>query len=118
VEKRMTVTITSVEPGNIKGQMIAEGKARGYKVKFDVITSLYSVKEGEKYVIELRSSPPRSLDSYVFCGHGYVVQDILQELREPLNVTIFSVWGIVFRFEPRIEELEPEKKYYICIRPA
>ncbi len=118
VEKRMTITVTGLKSGNIKGQMIAEAKAKGYKVTFDVMTNLYTVEEGKKYVIELRTSPPRDPSKYIFCGHGYVVTDVKQEIENPLNITIFSIWGIIFRFEPRIKELEPEKKYYLCLRPA
>ena len=118
MEKKMTITVTSVKPGNIKGQLIAEAKARGYSVKFDVMTSIYNVEEGRKYVLEIRTSPPKDLEQYIFCGHGYVVQDILQELENPLNITVLSVWGIIFRFEPKIRELEPEQKYYVCLKPA
>lgn len=118
MEKRMTITITSVQPGNIKGQMIAEAKARGYKVKFDVMTQLFTVGEGEKYILEIRSSPPKNLEKYVFCGHGYVVRDILQELKEPPKFTIISIWGLLFRFEPRLKDLRSEERYYVCLRPA
>jgi DNA-directed RNA polymerase subunit G len=118
VEKKMTITVTGLKPGNIRGQMIAEAKAKGYKVTFDVMTDLYNVEEGKKYVIEFRTAPPRNLSKYVFCGHGYVVTDVVAELKKELDYTIFSVWGIIFKFEPKIKDLEPEKKYYLCIRPA
>ena len=118
MEKRMTITVTSLRPGTIRGQMVAEAKAKGYKVVFDVLEDLYKVEEGSKYVIEIRSAPPRQTSKYILCGHGYVVSDIKQELENPLDVTIFSMWGIIFRFEPKIKELKPETKYYLCIRPA
>ncbi len=115
MKKKMTVTVTSVKQGEIKGQWVAEGKAKGYRVKFDILEELFSVKEGDKLVFEIRDSKPQNLENYVFCGHGYIVRDLKREHKEAPNYTVFSVWGVIFRFEPRLEELEPGKKYYLCI---
>ncbi len=115
MRKKMTITITGINPGEIKGQLIAEGKAKGYTVKFDVLENLFKLSEGEKILLELRDKPPRNLEDYVFCGHGYIVRDVKQEQENQQNITIFSVWGIIFRFEPAISDLEPGVKYYLCI---
>ncbi len=116
MRKRMTLTIERVERGEIKGQKIAHGKGRGIKVKFDVLEDLFSINEGEKILLEIRDSPPSNLKDYLFCGHGYVVREPKKEAFEEYNFTILSVWGILFRFEPKINELETNKKYYICIK--
>jgi len=107
--KKMTITVESVAPGGLRGQKVVEAAARGYRVKFDLIENLFEVSEGEKLLLEIRESPPSNLDNYVFCGHGYVAS----KPGDPF--TIFSVWGILFRFEPAID-LELDKKYYLCLQ--
>ncbi len=107
--KKMTITVSSVRPGGLRGQKVVEATARGYTVKFDHIGDLFEVAEGDKILIEIRESPPANLEGYIFCGHGYLAS----KPTDPF--TILSIWGILFRFEPAIN-LEPDKKYYICLQ--
>lgn len=109
--KRMTVTVESVEPGKLRGQKIVKAGSRRVKVEFDLIEDLLSVSSGDKIVIELRGGKPNKMDKYIFCGQGYMAS----KPEDPY--TVFSIWGLIFRFEPNIG-LEPEKKYYLCIRRA
>jgi len=107
--KKMTITVENVSPGGLRGQKVVDATARGYTVKFDLIENLFEVSQGDKLLLEIRESPPSNLDNYIFCGHGYVAS----KLGDPF--TLFSVWGILFRFEPALE-LEPDKKYYLCLQ--
>ncbi|MEB3844934.1 MAG: DNA-directed RNA polymerase subunit G [Desulfurococcales archaeon] len=117
MKKRMTITIDKIDKGLIKGQLVAEGKGKGVKVKFDIIENLYNIKDN-KIIIEIRETPPAKLDKYIFCGHGYEVVEPKADAFKERNYTIISVWGILFRFEPKLSDIEPNKKYYICIKPA
>lgn len=109
--KRMTVTVEAVEPGKLRGQRIVRAKSRRVRVEFDLIEDLVNVESGDKIVIEFHREKPRSMDKYIFCGQGYMASKPEDEF------TIFSIWGLIFRFEPNIG-LEPEVKYYLCIRRA
>ncbi len=107
--KRMTLTVKDVSPGGIKGQLIVTATGRKQQVMFDVVADLIQFKPGDKIKIELYpDEPPSNLDKYEFCGHGYLVS----KPGDPY--TIFSIWGILFKFEPPIE-IEPNRKYYLCI---
>ncbi len=106
--KKMTLTVKSVEPGEIRGQKIVHASSKKYNVKFDLIEGLFQVVEGEKIVLEILSEKPDDPSKYVFCGHGYLAS----KPGDPY--TVFSVWGILFRFEPPVD-LEPGRKYYVCI---
>ncbi|BAA81025.2 hypothetical protein APE_2015.1 [Aeropyrum pernix K1] len=106
--KKLDLKIESMEPGKLQGQLIATAKSKKATVMFDVIKDLVPLSEGDRIVIEVLEEKPKSLDKYVFCGHGYKVPS------EKSGVDILSVWGILFVFEPQIE-LELDKKYYVCI---
>ena len=109
--KKMTLTVAQVSPGEIRGQKIVEATGRKQSVKFDLIEGLLEeeFREGEKIVLEIyEDNPPSKLDSYEFCGHGYVASDPDDDF------TILSIWGILFRFEPKLN-LKINKKYYVCI---
>ena len=120
VMKEIRINIKKIEEGKIKGQSIAYAEGEGYKIIFDIIKDIYSVEEGGDYVLEIREEAPgeEELAKYVFCGHGYLVTDILSELKEKYNYSIISIWGLIFKFEPKINELKPNTKYYVCIRPV
>ena len=109
--KRMTLTIASVKPGEIRGQRIVEASGRRQALKFDLIEGLFNeeFREDEKIVVEIyEGKPPSKLDNYEFCGHGYVASDPQD------SFTILSIWGILFRFEPKIN-LKINQKYYLCM---
>lgn len=109
--KKMTVTVEAVEPGKLRGQRIVRAKSRRVKVEFDLIEDLLKINEGDKIVIEFHKSKPSSMDKYLFCGQGYMAS------KPEDSYTIFSIWGLIFRFEPSIG-LEPETKYYLCVKHA
>ena len=113
--KRLHVLIKEVKPGVLKGQRIAVGT---YKVsdggegviEFDVIGDLIKVSPGDEITVEVSEKLPDNLDPYAFCGHGYLVSPEAEK-----GSTIFSIWGIIFKFKPPIG-LEMNKKYYLCIK--
>jgi len=109
--KRMTLTVKEVAEGRIKGQKIVRATGRKQKLEFDLVEGLFSLSEGDKIRVEFYEEKPQNLDKYIFCGHGYVAS------KPGDSFTIFSVWGILFRFEPPIN-LEYNKKYYVCIAGA
>ena len=108
MEKRFNVKIVGFRPGEIKGQRIAEGEYPGGRLVFDVIQDLVTLSEGDEVEIAIFDSEPGSMDEYSFCGRGYVVPSSGDK-------TIFSIWGILFRFEPGIG-LERDKEYILCIK--
>ncbi|MEB3861095.1 MAG: DNA-directed RNA polymerase subunit G [Desulfurococcales archaeon] len=108
MERRITARIVNVEPGAIKGQRIVEASHEGGTLRFDLIGDLLDVGEGDVVEILVTDSKPGDLDSYQFCGRGYLVPG--DGGRE-----ILSVWGILFRFEPGIG-LEEEREYFLCIK--
>jgi DNA-directed RNA polymerase subunit G len=109
--RKLTVNIEAVEEGKLRGQKIVRAKARGKTVLFDYIGELFPLNVGDKIVIEFYINKPRDLSKFIFCGNGYVAS----KPGDPF--TIFSVWGLVFRFEPGID-LDTNTKYYICLRKA
>lgn len=108
MQVKLKVKVENVEPGKIQGQMIARATSKSNTVTFDVIEGLMSISEGDRLTVEVRDTPPKSLDSYEFCGHGYKVP------RKGGEGEIISLWGILFVFEPEIG-LEEGKKYYVCL---
>ncbi len=109
--RKVTVRVSSLEPGKLRGQEIVRAESRRYRVSFDYVGGVFQVGVGDKIVLEFHESKPKNMSKYLVCGHGYLVS----KPEDPY--TLFSVWGIIFRIEPRIE-LEPGKKYYLCIRKA
>ncbi len=107
--KKLTVTVEGIEPGKLRGQRIAKAGSRRAHVEFDLIGDTIRVSEGDKIVFEFYTSKPSSLDKFIFCGQGYVTS------KPEEDFTMFSVWGILFKFKPSLG-LEPETKYYLCIR--
>lgn len=108
----LNVVVEELKAGNIQGQSIAKGTAEGRTVVFDVIKGTMEVKKGDKLEVHVMEKKPENLDEFEFCGHGYL---IAQE--ERFNETVISLWGIIFKFSPPLG-LEPEKKYYICVKHA
>ncbi len=107
--RKLTVKIEAIEDGRLRGQKIVKAKARGKNVMFDYIEGLFPIQKNDKIIIEFYTYRPKDLSKFLYCGHGYLAS-------EPGDrIAIFSVWGLLFRFEPGIE-LEPDKKYYICLR--
>ncbi len=109
--KKLTIRVESIEDGKLRGQKIVKSKARGKTALFDYIEGLFPINVGDKITIEFYTNKPKELDKFIYCGQGYIVS------KEEDPVTLFSVWGLIFRFEPGIE-LERGKKYYICLRKS
>ena len=107
-EKTLKLAVEQVEPGKLKGQWIATAQSSSEKVVFDVIEGLLSLKQGDVIEITVTDTRPGNLDPYDFCGHGYLVKATDEK-------EIFSIWGILFIFEPPIG-LKDNVKYYLCIR--
>jgi DNA-directed RNA polymerase subunit G len=109
VSKTLEGVIEKVEEGALKGQLLATMKAGDVQVTFDVIRDIMGFREGDKIRIVISDERPENLDRFEFCGHGYLVDE-----EDKSRVTLFSIWGIIFKFAPPIG-LKPEKKYYLCI---
>jgi len=109
VDRSLEGVIDSVQEGALKGQLLATLKAGDVRVVFDLIRDVMDFKEGDRIRITITGEKPKDLDRFEFCGHGYLVNE-----DKSGNVTLFSIWGIIFKFTPAIG-LEPEKKYYLCI---
>ncbi|MEM1640052.1 MAG: DNA-directed RNA polymerase subunit G [Acidilobaceae archaeon] len=109
VEVNLKAKITSVRPGLIRGQSIATAEYEKGVAIFDVIESIYEVKEGDVLELSISEEKPKNLDEQNFCGHGYLVVD------EKIGETVLSIWGIVFRFKPPLG-LQLEQKYYLCFK--
>lgn len=107
--KEFNVKVEDVREGRLKGQLIAEATYGDGKVVFDLVSDLVDVKPGEELILEIRDTQPDNLDSYKFCGHGFLAASESQNRK-----TLLSVWGLLFMFEPSIG-LEENKKYYVCI---
>ncbi|MDM7275963.1 MAG: DNA-directed RNA polymerase subunit G [Thermoprotei archaeon] len=103
--------VEKVRSGNVEGQRIASCRLKGGGVlEFDVIGNLIHVSEGDELKVVISEEKPSNLDAYEFCGHGYIVAP-----ESKFNATIFSMWGIIFRFSPPVG-LELDKKYYLCMK--
>jgi len=107
-EKTLKLVVENVEPGKLKGQKIATARSSSEKVVFDVIEGLLNLNKGDVIELKITETRPENLDPYDFCGHGYLVETM--EGKE-----IFSIWGIIFIFEPP-QGLKDNTKYYLCIR--
>lgn len=111
--RKYTVRVEKVEPGRIGGQRIAYASSNnGLTMVFDVIGDLIRVSPGDVLEVMISEVKPENLDDYEFCGHGYLVTP-----ESKFNETIFSIWGIIFKFKPPLG-LELERKYYLCLRHA
>lgn len=109
--RKFIVKIEKVVSGKLMGQLIAYARSSdNIELAFDVIKDLIKVTPGDVIEITLSESKPENLDEFEFCGHGYLVAP-----ESKFNETIFSIWGIIFKFKPPIN-LELDKKYYLCIK--
>lgn len=106
-EKRLVYRIEDVNPGKLKGQLIAMAKGSSGSLQFDVIEGLMSVNKGDIIEVTLTTEKPENLDPYDFCGHGYLVRRVDDH-------EIFSIWGILFVFSPPVG-LRDNVKYYLCV---
>jgi DNA-directed RNA polymerase subunit G len=102
--------VEELKPGNIRGQYIAKINLKDHVLVHDVIEGTLELNVGEKVKIYVGEKVPDDLDSYDFCGHGYLVAS-----EDSLGKTILSLWGIIFKFEPKIG-LKEDRKYYLCIK--
>ncbi|MCE4621657.1 MAG: DNA-directed RNA polymerase subunit G [Desulfurococcales archaeon] len=110
-EVKLEGVVEGIEPGRIKGQKIVTVKlANGGTLVHDAVREVIDLSEGDKVSIVLSEERPANLDEYMFCGNGYLVAPESEK-----GKTIFSVWGLIFIFEPPLG-LETDKKYYICIK--
>ena len=113
MELELEGEVVEVNPGRLRGQRIAKLRSSdGGELTFDVIEDLLSLDKGEKVRIVIADERPsrEALDSYDFCGHGYLV-----ESEETVGKTVFSVWGILFIFNRKLG-LKLNRKYYLCIQ--
>jgi len=103
--------VVEIKEGNIKGQKIVEvNLGEGRRLVYDLIGDLMDVSTGDNLLVEILESKPENLDSYDFCGHGYLVTS-----EDEVNASLISLWGIIFKFTPPLG-LELDKKYYVCLR--
>ncbi len=103
--------VEKVRSGSLEGLKIASCRLKnGGVLEFDVVGDLLSASEGDELKVVLSEEKPGDLDAYEFCGHGYIVAP-----ESKFNATIFSIWGIIFKFSPPVG-LELDKKYYLCVK--
>lgn len=107
----LDLEVRRVEPSKLEGVKIATAEGDGRKVTFDMIEGLYVLNEGERFTMVISEEKPSDLDSYEFCGHGYLV------VGEDKGFTLLSLWGVLFKFEPPLG-LRTNQKYYLCMRRA
>jgi len=100
--------IDNIEEGAIKGQLIAEASYKGGSVRFDMLRDLINANVGDSIKIVISDSMPGNLEEYMFCGRGYKIPSTGDK-------TIFSVWGIIFRFDGELG-LEEGREYILCIK--
>lgn len=105
----LQLEVKKVEPSKLEGVRIATAEGDGERVTFDMIEDLYTLNEGERFSLAISEEKPSDLNSYEFCGHGYLV------VGEDKGFTLLSLWGVLFKFEPPIG-LKPNQKYYLCMR--
>ncbi|MGC9210034.1 MAG: DNA-directed RNA polymerase subunit G [Acidilobus sp.] len=101
--------VKSIEQSKLEGVKVATAEGGGERVTFDVIEDLYVLDQGQKVRLVVSEEKPSDIDSYDFCGHGYLVTD------EGKGYTLLSLWGILFKFEPPIG-LKMNQKYYLCLK--
>ncbi len=115
MELELEGEVVEVNPGRLRGQRIAKLRSSdGGEVIFDVIEDLLSLDKGDRVRIVIADERPfeGALESYDFCGHGYLV-----ESEEIAGKTILSLWGILFLFNRKLG-LKLNKKYYLCIQKS
>ncbi|MGC9071425.1 MAG: DNA-directed RNA polymerase subunit G [Acidilobus sp.] len=105
----LELEVKAVEPSKLEGVRIARAEGNGEKVIFDMIEDLYVLSEGQRFKLVVSEEKPADLDSYEFCGHGYLVTG------EDKGYTLISLWGVLFKFEPPLG-LKTNQKYYLCIK--
>jgi len=104
------VTIERVEDSKLKDARIVKASSNEYTLYFDLIADLMDIKEGERVEVYIGKSKPKDIDSYEFCGHGYLIKP-----ENEVDETLLSLWGIIFQFRPPIG-LEYGEKYYLCMK--
>jgi DNA-directed RNA polymerase subunit G len=107
----MSLDVKDLQPSKLEGVKIARAEGDGKTVVFDVIENLYTVNVGDRLELIIDEAKPSDLDSFDFCGHGYLVVD------EGAGYSLLSLWGILYKFTPPLG-LKPETKYYLCVRKA
>ncbi|MCE4613188.1 MAG: DNA-directed RNA polymerase subunit G [Desulfurococcales archaeon] len=110
--KTLEGVVEKIEEGALKGQLLATMRSGEVEVTFDLIRDVMNFKKGEKLRIHITEEKPKDLDRFDFCGHGYLVNEESQT-----GMTLFSIWGILFKFTPPIG-LQADRKYYLCIEKA
>ena len=108
---QLRVRVESIEEGTLKGQRIVHAASgEGHSVSFDLIGDLLEVKEGDSIEFNVTTEKPGGMEGFDLCLQGYLLGE-----EERHNATLFSAWGIIFRFSPPIG-LKPDTKYYLCLR--
>jgi DNA-directed RNA polymerase subunit G len=105
----LSLEVKDVQPSKLVGVKTARAEGNGVSAQFDLIEGLYALNAGDRIEVLVDENKPEDLESYEFCGHGYLVTD------ESKGFTLLSLWGILFKFEPPLG-LKLDQKYYICIR--
>lgn len=105
----LSLEVKDVQPSKLEGVKIAKAEGQNETVTFDVIESIYTVSSGDKIEMVIDEDKPNDLDSFEFCGHGYLAAD------ESKGFTLLSLWGILFKFAPPLG-LKADTKYYLCMR--
>ncbi len=106
---KASMAVVDVKPSRLKGMLIASAEGSGYTAAFDLVEGLYTLAKGDAIEVLIDEQKPEDLDSYEFCGHGYLAAP------EDKGFTLLSLWGILFKFSPPLG-LRQGTKYYLCIR--
>lgn len=109
MEFRSSGLVEDVVEGRLRGQKIAKAKLGDISVEFDVISGILTIDIGDKIEIYVSDARPDNMDSYDFCGHGFLVEE-----EERVGKTVLSLWGILFVFSKPLG-LKPNRKYYLCL---
>jgi DNA-directed RNA polymerase subunit G len=102
--------IKSIIQSKLQNAKIVNASNEKQQVNFDLVGDIIKVSEGDKLEIIVDKKKPENIDVYDFCGHGYLVKP-----EKESKITILSLWGILFEFDPPIG-LEENTKYYLCLR--
>ncbi|MDP8002773.1 MAG: DNA-directed RNA polymerase subunit G [Caldisphaera sp.] len=106
------VEIKKISPSKLQGAKVVEANNDKIHITFDLIENLFNVNEGDKIELYIDNKKPENIESYDFCAHGYLVKP-----EDQAKITILSLWGILFQFDPPIG-LNYNEKYYLCLRKS
>ncbi|AFZ70138.1 hypothetical protein Calag_0362 [Caldisphaera lagunensis DSM 15908] len=102
--------VKEIIQSKLQGAKIVNASNGNTQIYFDLVQDMIKISEKDKIQIVIDENKPENLDIYDFCGHGYLVKP-----EEESRITILSLWGIIFQFEPPLG-LKENTKYYLCLR--